>query len=144
MTHRMVIRAILGKDIGNEFHKFSYDQAPVTAQDILKGKITALKRLTKMSEKDHYKGDMIASTVDSIVKNYGGLKKDCKPDQINEDVMAEVAKIIPADQAVNLLKQCGFKQSKGQVIQFFRDFVKRHPELVDTLRDHIKISRATK
>jgi len=141
--HRLVVTSILGKDIGNEYHKFSYDQAPVTAEEILKDKKTAFKKLKDQSDKDSYKGDMIAATVESIVKNYGGLKKDCKDNQIDEDTMAEVAKIIPSDQAVVLIKECGAKQSKNQLTSFFKEFVTRHPELVQVLRDNIKITRAT-
>lgn len=142
--HRLVVTSILGKDFGSEYHKYCYDQAPVTAEDLLKNKKDALKKLTEQSDVNSYKGDMIAATVESIVKNYGGLPADCSAKQISEDLMAEVAKIIPADHAVNLIKECGFKQSKGQITSFFVQFVKRHPELVKVLKDNIKISRATK
>lgn len=141
--HRLTVQSILGKDIGGEYHKFCFDQAPVTASDILKDRKKAFDRLTIQSDPAHYQGDMIAATVESIEKAYGGLKKDCKADQIDEDTMAEVAKIIPSDQAVNLIKACGFKQSKGQITTFFGEFVKRHPELVKVLKDNIKLNRAT-
>lgn len=141
--HRMVVASILGKDIGNEYHKYCFDQAPVTAQDVLKDKDKALERLRLQSDVSSYQGDMIAATVESIEKHYGGIKKDCKADQIDEDTMAEIAKIIPSDHAVNLIKACGYKQSKGQISAFFMDFQKRHPDLVKLLRDNIKISRAT-
>jgi hypothetical protein len=141
--HRTVSQSILGKDIGNEYHKFCYDQAPVTTQDILKDKQAAYKRLEVQSDRNSYQGDMIAATVESIERYYGGLKKDCKDGQIDEDTMAEVAKIIPADHAVNLIKACGFKQSKGQITTFFGEFTKRHPDLVKVLKDNIKIGRAT-
>lgn len=141
--HRIVVSSILGRDIGNEYHKFRFEQAPVTAQDILKDADSALIRLRSQSDPQTYQGDMIAATVESIEKHYGGMKKDCKPDQIDEDTMAEVAKIIPADHAVNLIKACGYKQSKGQITEFFKQFSVRHPELVKVLKDNIKISRAT-
>jgi hypothetical protein len=141
--HRLVVSSILGKDIGNEYHKYCYDQAPVTAEDLVKDKSAALKKLKEQSDPDSYKGDLIAATVESIVKNYGGLTKDCKTNQIDEETMAAVAKIIPADHAVNLIKECGFKQSKGQISSFFKDFVSRHPELVQVLKDNIKISKTT-
>lgn len=141
--HRLCVQSILGKDIGNEYHKFCYDSAPVTAADILKDKPAAMKRLTLQSDKQTYQGDMIAATVESIEKHYGGLKKDCAKDQIDEDTMAEIAKIIPADHAVNLIKACGYKQSKGQITNFFKEFTQRHPSLVQVLKDNIKISRAT-
>lgn len=141
--HRLTVTSILGKDIGNEYHKFCYDSAPVTANDLLKDEPAAIKRLIAQSDPSTYQGDMIAATVESLEKAYGGLKKDCKADQIDEDLMAKVAKIIPADHAVNLIKQCGYKQSKGQITNFFKDFTKRHPELIQVLKDNIKISRAT-
>lgn len=141
--HRIVVQSILGKDIGNEYHKFCFDTAPVTAADLLKDKDAALKRLRDQSDPSRYQGDMIAATVESIEKHYGGLKKDCKSDQIDEETMAEVAKIIPADHAVNLIKACGYKQCKGQLTEFFKQFQVRHPDLVKILKDNIKINRAT-
>jgi len=141
--HRIAAQSALGKDIGNEYHRFCYDSAPVTAQDLLKDKTAAMKRLMGQSDPSKYQGDMIAATVESIEKNYGGLKKDCQPDQIDEETMAEVAKIIPADHAVNLIKNCGYKQSKGRITSFFEEFTKRNPDLVKVLKDNIKLSRAT-
>lgn len=140
--HRIVSTSVLGKDIGNEFNKFCYDQAPVTAQDILKDKKSALKRLEKQSDPNDYKGDMVAMTVESIIKCYGGL--EAKEGEIDESTMAEVARLIPKDQAVNLIKGCGFKASKGQFTQFFTEFVKRNKDLVDILRANITVQRATK
>ncbi|NBR29549.1 MAG: hypothetical protein EBT83_14235, partial [Betaproteobacteria bacterium] len=75
VLHRTIVCSILGKDIGNEYHKFCYDQAPVTAQDLLKDKKSALQRLKEQSNPNDYKGDMIAATVESIEKHYGGAKK---------------------------------------------------------------------
>lgn len=141
--HRIIVGSILGKDIGNEYHKYCYDQAPVTATELLKDRVGALSKLKEHSHPDTYKGDMLAATVESITKAYGGAKKDCKADQVDEDLMAEVAKIIPADYSVNLIKGCGFKQTKGRMSDFFNDFCKRHPELIDVLKANLKLSRAT-
>lgn len=141
--HRIVVGSILGKDIGNEYHKYCYDQAPVTATELLKDRNGALSKLKEHSHPDTYKGDMLAATVESIIKAYGGSKKDCKSDQIDEDLMAEVAKIIPSDYAVNLIKGCGFKHTKGRMSDFFNDFCKRHPELIDVLKANLKLARAT-
>jgi hypothetical protein len=140
--HRMMVTSILGKDIGNEYHKYCYDQAPVTATELLKDPKAGLAKLKEHSHPDTYKGDMLAATVESITKAYGGAKKDCTADQVDEDLMADVAKIIPADYAVNLIKQCGFKQTKGRMSDFFNDFCKRHPELIDVLKSNLKLSRA--
>ena len=142
--HRLCSISILGKDIGGQYHKYCFDQAPVTAEDLLKDKKSALSRLTAQSDKNNYQGEMIAQTIESIAKHYGGLPATCKDNQINEDIMAEVAAIIPADQAIVLLKTCGFKQSGGAVLNFFREFVQRHPNLIYLLRDNITVNRATK
>jgi hypothetical protein len=141
--HRLVVCSILGKDVGNEYHKNCYDQAPVTAADILKDRAAAFRKLKEQSDPNNYKGDMVAATVESITKAYGGPKSSCKPDQIDEDTMAEAAKIMPSDQAVNLIKGCGFNQTKGRMSDFFTDFVKRHPDLVNVLKANLKVARAT-
>jgi len=141
VTHRIVCYSVLGKDIGNEFNKFCYDQAPVTAKEIIENKKKALKRLEKQCDKDDYKGDMVAMTVESIIKEYGGRKATDK--QVDEDTMADVARLIPKDQAIVLIKGCGFKDSNGNITSFFRGFVQRHKDLVDLLRSAIVINRAT-
>ena len=140
--HRLIVQSILGRDIGNEYHKFCYDQAPVTAQDLIKDVDAALNRLKQQSDPNTYQGDMIAATVESIEKAYGGLKKNCKDGQIDEDLMVAVAKVIPSDHAVNLIKACGFKQANGQINSFFQDFTKRHPELINILKSSLKVGRA--
>jgi hypothetical protein len=140
--HRLIVQSILGRDIGNEYHKFCYDQAPVTAQDLVKDVDAALNRLKQQSDPNTYQGDMIAATVESIEKAYGGLKKNCKDGQIDEDLMVAVAKVIPSDHAVNLIKACGFKQANGQINNFFQDFTKRHPELINILKSSLKVGRA--
>lgn len=140
--HRETMTSILGKDIGNEYHKFCFDEAPVTAKELLDDRKKALNRLKKQSDPAAYKGDMIAVTIESITQNYSCRKTDDKQaGKVGEDTMAEVAKIIPSDQAINLIKNCGFKQSKGAITTFFRDFVKRHPELSKVLKSNIRISR---
>lgn len=143
--HSETVRSVLGKDIGQEYHKYCYDEAPVTNKELIDNKAKALKRLDKQSDVNNYKGDMIAVTVESIIQNYSCTAKD-KPseNQVGETTMAEVASIIPSDQAINLIKGCGFKQSKGAITTFFREFVKRHPNLKDVLRQNIKVSRGLK
>ena len=59
----------------------------------MKDKKAAFKRLITQSDPQSYQGDMIAATVESIEKNYGGLKKDCKPEEIDEDVLSELSKM---------------------------------------------------
>jgi hypothetical protein len=141
--HRETMCSILGRDIGNEYHKFCFDEAPVTHKDLLSDRKKAIKRLVAQSDPNNYKGDMIAVTVESISANYSCTEEDnADENQVGENTMAEVAKIIPSDQAINLIKACGFKQSKGAITTFFRDFVKRHPDLTKVLKGNIKIDRS--
>lgn len=143
MLHRITVCGILGKDIGNEYHSYCFDQAPVTAQDIIKDKKAAFKRLKEHCAPDTYRGDMIPVTVDTIVKCYGGKKGVATAEEIDEDTMVEVAKIIPADQTANLIKGCGYKVAKGRMSDFLNQFVKDHPELISIMKSNIKINRAT-
>lgn len=140
--HETVCRSILGPAIGKEYWQFCHSQAPVLAQDILKDKKAAFERLKKQSHKDTYQGDMIAATIESIVEHYGGLPANCPKDKIDEDTMAEVAAVIPSDQALNMIKACGQKQTHDKISTFFADFHKRHPETIKVLRSHISINKA--
>ncbi len=143
MLHRLTVCGILGKDVGNEYHTFCYDQAPVSAADLIKDKSAALKRLREHCSPDSYKGDMIAVTIESIAKAYGGKKDQCKEGEIDEDTMVAVAKIIPADQTANLIKGCGFKVAKGRMSDFLNQFMKDHPDLIAIMKSNIKLDRAT-
>ncbi len=146
LLHRLMATAVLGKDIGRAYHEYCYDQAPVTAQDLLKDKKAAMARLRDHSDKNKYQGDMIAATVDSITKHYGGDPKTCPVDKVNEDLMAEVAETIPSDQAVTLIKACSYTVAKqhGSLKEFLKEFIKRHPSLLATIKDNIAISKSIK
>lgn len=137
--------SILGKDIGKDYHKFCFDEAPVLAHDLLEDKTKAIARLKQqLGTGDSYKGDMVAMTVESIVKNYScTLDDDKDAGKVGEKTMAQVAKIIPSDQALNLIKECGWQQSKGSIITFFKDFTSRHPDLIDVLKSHISTNRGS-
>jgi hypothetical protein len=141
--HRITVAGILGKDIGNAYHTYCFDQAPVSAAELIKDKKAGLKRLKEQCSPDNYRGDMIPVTVESIIKAYGGVKANCKPDQIDEDTMVEVAKIIPADHTANLIKGCGYAAAKGRLSDFLSEFTKRHPELIEIMKSNIKVNRAT-
>ena len=153
--HHILCRSILGKHIGEMYWKSCWDDAPVLASDILKNKEKAIAKLALQSTPGStYSGDKVDMTVQSVVDNYGGWfegrkgsdGKDYLRDEntIDEPTMVEIAKVIPADQAVNLLKSCGYKSHKGAIGSFIKDFVKRNPECIDLIKDSIKIDRATK
>jgi hypothetical protein len=151
--HYIVCQAVLGKHEGNIYWKSCWDDAPVTAQDILVDLSKCIDKLKKQSESgDNYAGDKIAVTVNSIVEHYGGWYEGRKnqdgsdwpheADTIDEQAMVAIAMIIPADQAVNLIKNCGYKTHKGQVKSYLMEFNRRNPKCVAIMRDNIKIDRA--
>lgn len=153
--HRIVCQSILGKHVGNEYWKSCWDDAPVVAKDLIDNLEKAVSKLKKQSSSgDSYAGDKIAVTVDSIIENYGGWYEGRKKvdgsdwpaeeGKISEEVMVAVAKIIPSDQAINLIKGCGYKAHSGNVTSYFKDFYKRNKECVEIMRDNIKIDRAIK
>lgn len=143
--HHIVCASILGKHIGNMYFKTCWDDAPVTAHDLITDTERALEKLKKQSDPSNYMGDRVAITVDSIIANYGGLPESkggtCQPDQIDEDLMAQVAEIIPADQSVNLIKECGFKAHRSSINTFLKEFMERHPNCFNVLKANIRISK---
>lgn len=153
--HRTVCQSILGKHIGNEYWKTCWDDAPILAIDLIKDLDSALRKLEEQSTKgDSYSGDKVNVTVDSIIDNYGGWFDGFKDkngnqverdiDLIDEETMVAVAKIIPSDQAVNLIKGCGFKIYGHKTTSYFKDFQKRHPEAIEIMRSNIRVQRGIK
>lgn len=153
-THRIICQSILGKHVGNEYWKGCWDDAPILASDVINDKEKALKKLRSQSKSgNEYAGDKVAVTVDSIIQQYGGFFEGRnKPDgktpwpheegTIDEATMVAIAEIVPSDHAVNLIKGCGLKVHKGQVASYLREFQKRNPQVVNIMRDSIKLDRA--
>lgn len=141
-VHYAICQAVLGKDIGGEFWKFCHDDAPVMANDLINNKDAALKKLKQHTKTGHYQGDKVSVTVESIIANYGGTKdtNDKGEKLVSEEIMVEVARIIPSDQAVALIRGCGIKSHNGNITNFFKDFTKKYPELLDILKSNIKLS----
>lgn len=153
--HLTVCQSILGKHIGHEYWKTCWDDAPVLATDIIQDLNKALEKLRRDSESGNtYAGDKVTMTVESIVSAYGGWFDGRKnPDGsdftkdnnlIDEPTMVAVAMIIPADQAINLIKGCAQKAHKAQVTSFLREFTKRNPQCLELIQSHIKLERAVK
>ncbi len=125
--HYETVTSILGQHVGKEYFKFTFDNRPVTADDLL-NKATykeAIKRLKQYSDPDNYKGDLVAVTVKSVLDAY--------PDKVQDEKLAvEVATIIPADQAVDLLRNFVTK-SEGK-FSLMDHMVKNNPDLAKALK----------
>ena len=142
--HDITVRSILGKATGNEFHNFCYNECPVLAKDLMDDQKTALKNLNKQSNPKSYRGDLISHTINSIVENYCGTKKT--KDKIDQKLMVKVAEIIPADQAINLIKECCLKDSqvaKTTIQEIFVIFMKSYPSLRHIMKNNINIIKET-
>jgi hypothetical protein len=153
-SHYIVCLSVLGKHLGNEYWKSCWDDAPVTAQDILADKEKSLNKLREIAKSNNnYAGDKISLTVDSIIEKFGGWyegrKKDGKdwPHEegtIDEPTLVAVVETIPSDHAINLIKGCAMKNQRGNISQFFTEFTARNPKCIAIMREHIKLSQALK
>ena len=141
--HFITSQSILGKDMGKAFHKFCYDESPVSYDDLLKNKPAALKKLKQQSDPGSYKGEMIQITVDSIAEHFTAQEEDDTEKQlVGEKTMAEVAEIIPSDQAINLLRECARVGAKDDMANYFNSFIKKYPKLIGALKASLAQDRA--
>lgn len=132
------ITAILGKNVGREYHKFVTDQKPVLAADLLakgKKKQQAMDKLKTYSNPDNYKGDLVSVTLKSLTD---GLEDG----SVSEELIAEVAVVIPADQTVALLNSTmvilGTKaQKKGKDVIRLPQFLEKFPEVKTYIKSNL-------
>jgi hypothetical protein len=118
----------LGDVVGREFHKFVTNNAPIMAQDFIADRADALKRLKKACDKEGYHGDLINITVESL--------SDAYENGIDDQTILDVVKVIPKDQAVNLLQACVIKcKDKTRDL---KHFIKLDPSLAKTLKDVLR------
>lgn len=136
--HFITACSILGKDVGKEYHNFIFNESPVLYTDLLTNLKASLKKLKTQSSADSYRGDMIGVTIESIIKHYIHKEEDTE-DKIGIKTMIEVACVIPADQALNLLQGCVLQCESGKVSEEINNLKKKYPKIVDILKSNIKI-----
>lgn len=151
--HLTICQSILGKHEGLQYWQTCWQDRPILAEDLIndfKGSIKDLKKQSQTGE--NYAGDKVDMTVKSIIDNYDGWyegrtdnkgnKWDKEEGKIDEATMIEVAKIIPSDQAINLLNGCAQKIARRiKATTFYKEITKRHPEMLEILRQNIKVKR---
>lgn len=116
-----VYESILGKNVGQSFYQFTNDDQPVLLKDILDTKKKAFDKLKKFSDPDNYKSGHITITIRSIVEQDG----------IDDNLLAEVACILPADQSQDLIKQLEYKRKDEKLLE---RLCKEHPEVKKYLK----------
>jgi hypothetical protein len=116
-----IYESILGKNVGQSFYQFMHDEQPVLYKDILESTSKALRRLTKFSDPKDYKSVHVTITIRDIVE-----KNDIK-----DELLSEVCLVIPADQALDLLKQLSFKRKDDALLE---RIIKEFPEVKKYLK----------
>lgn len=129
--HLETSNGVLGDNIGMQYHKFTFEITPVLVKDIVENEKQSFDKLKRYSEATNYRGDLIGVTVDSIVSD----AKDKKT--LGEAQLIAVAKIIPADQTVNLLQGLIMAGSVPSLI----DLTSKYPELKEHLRYGLRNSK---
>lgn len=121
------IQSILGKNVGREYYKFVSENRPVLAQDFVENEKDAFKRLEKICDKEGYRGDLIEILNGSLADNY--------ETSIDDEIILKVVKLIPKDQAVNLLRSCVLKSKQKKDLEHF---IKLDPTLKATLKEALR------
>lgn len=136
--HFKIIQAILGKTVGRDYYSFVYEKRPVTVEDIIANKKDALSRLKEYSNPDNYQGGLVSVTVETFLKNYPS-------DTVNNDMLIDIAKILPSDQAVSLLQKAlvQYNSQKGLIGNreaelTLKDLVGKDSALRDAIRSGLK------
>lgn len=140
ILHREMVCNILGGNIGEAFHKFCFEEAPILIKDILDNKKEAFKRLKKYSSPEKYRGDLISATVKSVVDNFSGT--DIANGKANMDLMLEIAGAINADQAVSMIRECMLSSANNLSLDEYIELVKKKsPTLVKALAENLKVNQ---
>lgn len=127
--HYITATSVLGTNYGKALHAFVFDDTPVMSKDFTKDYEKAIGKLKRHADKENYRADLIAATVDDLVKGY---KK------ISDEKLVAILQILPADQSatlVNMLVQeftSGSNQAEG------KDLLKRLMKLDPNLREVVR------
>lgn len=123
-----VAMAELGDAVGREFHKFMCEQTPVTISDLLANKEVAMAKLKGYCPVDNYRADLVSVTVDSVANAYDGKA-------FTFELVKEVATIIPADLALDLVKKVLVAHIEKIDDKYtFEAFLKDHKEFGTALK----------
>jgi len=118
-------KSILGTNTGIQFYKFQHEDAPVTADELLKHKKQGLKRLADHCSTKNYKNSYISLTVKSIIEHA----------DFPEELFVDVALTIPADQSYALLRDYQFKKNDEKLTQ---KLFEKYPKLKAHIKESFK------
>lgn len=108
---QMVYESILGQLNGGKYHHFKYEEQPVLYSDLVNNQTRALKRLKKFADPKDYKAGHFSITIRNIVES----------DVIEDDLLAEVLEVIPADVGYTLISELEFKRKDTTIGERIKD-----------------------
>lgn len=104
----MVYETILGTNVAKDFYNFRHNESPVMMSDLLKGKKSALKKLTRFSDPNNYKNGMISLTVKDVIQE----------NTIEDDLLADLIEVLPVEQGKALIFELELKRkmTEGELL----------------------------
>jgi hypothetical protein len=122
-----MMTSVVGPQFALDFYKYINEIRPITAEDFIKSKAKAMKRLREQCAKPDYKGDLTSVTVNSLIDAH-------KEGKIKTEILLDVANVIEKDQAMNLLTSAVSVAN----IEDVEKFVKKHKDLLKLFKERIK------
>lgn len=119
-------QSMLGKITGKDLYAFKKNERPITFFDLKENLETSKKSLVKYSDPENYKSGLIAITVKDMVDHYS---------LVDDDLLASVCMIIPADKAIDLIKQIEYKKKDNDVLN---RLCNKHKELIKKFKSVLK------
>jgi len=109
----IIFESVLGRNTGSSFFHFRHNESPVLFKDLVTDTKNALKKLKKYSNPEDLKNGYISVTVKDIIENDG------EPTLITDELLIDILKIIPADQAPQLVLDLALKRGdhKGEIFE---------------------------
>lgn len=102
-----VYQSMLGKITGKDLYAFKKNERPITFFDLKEKPEHSKNSLIKYSDPENYKSGLISITVKDLVDHYT---------MVDDEMLASVCLIIPADKAIDLIKQLEYKTKDNDLL----------------------------
>lgn len=126
-----IFEAMLGRAVGKTFWAFVNDERPVLLEDILKSPKKSLKLLKEYSDPNNHKNALLSITIKDIIDNESANKFAIESDELLKDILMT----LPADQAMDLLKQIEYKRKDSSILD---KLIKLYPVLKENFVTTLK------
>ena len=122
---------ILGDNIGSLYYSYCRNtkELPVIlVRDLISDKVSAISHIKRYSTNKNHRADQLNLTIESILEHYK---------EIEEDLLVEVAEVLPADLAVRLLTDyCNVKYGNNATVKL-KNLLNKLPDLLKTLQENV-------